>query len=78
MSIWGRVRNFVRRERLSLEIDDELAAHVAMRADDNVSAGMSADEARRDARLRFGSRGSRRRGGCRTQLSRQKRRDIPA
>jgi predicted permease len=47
--------NLFRRERLSREIEDELAAHVAMRAEDNEAAGMTADEARRDARVRFGS-----------------------
>jgi macrolide transport system ATP-binding/permease protein len=55
MSILRRFRNLLRRERLNREIDEEMRAHMAMRAEDNESAGMTAQEARRHARLRFGS-----------------------
>ncbi len=37
------------------EIDAELEAHIALRMDDNVAHGMSPEEARRDALLRFGN-----------------------
>jgi predicted permease len=37
------------------EIDAELRAHLEMRIEDNVAAGMSPEEARRDALLRFGN-----------------------
>jgi predicted permease len=37
------------------EIDAELRAHIEMRIDDNVARGMSAAEARREARVRFGN-----------------------
>lgn len=50
-----RMMNLFRRERLNREIDEEMSAHMAMRAEDNESAGMTAQEARRNARLRFGS-----------------------
>jgi predicted permease len=38
------------------EVEAELNAHIALRTDDNVAAGMSAEEARRDALVRFGNR----------------------
>jgi putative ABC transport system permease protein len=37
------------------EIADELRSHIEMRVEDNVAAGMSPEEARRDAFLRFGN-----------------------
>jgi predicted permease len=37
------------------ELDAELASHVAMRIEDNLAAGMTADAARRDALMRFGN-----------------------
>jgi predicted permease len=55
MSIFRRVRNVFTRSHVESEIEAELQAHLAMRADDNVAAGMSAEEARRDAVLRFGN-----------------------
>ncbi|HEY9125674.1 MAG TPA: permease prefix domain 1-containing protein, partial [Acidobacteriaceae bacterium] len=55
MPIWSRVRNLLGRERLNREIEEEMAAHMAMRAEDNEAAGMSAEAARRDARVRFGA-----------------------
>jgi putative ABC transport system permease protein len=45
---WGRAR----RER---DLQDELAAHFQMHVEDNVRAGMSPVEARRQAALKFGS-----------------------
>ena len=45
---WGRPR----RER---DLRDELAAHLQMHIDDNLRAGMSPAEARRQAALKFGS-----------------------
>jgi len=41
---------------LHQEIDAEIQAHVEMRIADNLAAGMSPEEARRDALIRFGSR----------------------
>ena len=55
MSILRRVKNLFGRERLNLEIDEEMATHLAMRAEDNEAAGMGHAEARRDASVRFGS-----------------------
>ncbi len=50
-----RIGNLFRRSRIDREIDAELKAHIEMRTEDNLAAGMSPEEARRDARLRFGN-----------------------
>jgi predicted permease len=50
-----RIINLVTRSRVDREIDAELQSHINMRIDDNLAAGMSAAEARRDALLRFGN-----------------------
>jgi putative ABC transport system permease protein len=55
MSILHRVRNLWRRERLDAEIEQELRSHLEMAAEDAERAGMSPEEARRTARLRFGN-----------------------
>jgi predicted permease len=49
-----RLRNLFRREKLEHELGDELASHLAMHIEDNVRAGMSAEEARRVALLKLG------------------------
>ncbi|HKF52494.1 MAG TPA: ABC transporter permease [Candidatus Acidoferrales bacterium] len=56
MSVLRRVANLFRRPKLDQDIDAELRAHIEMRAADNIAAGMSPEEARRQAVLRFGSR----------------------
>ena len=55
MAWYHRLRNTMRSERLSGELDRELEFHLAERADELVAAGMSEAEARREARLRFGN-----------------------
>ncbi len=55
MAWWKRVRGLRRREELAKDLDDELRAHVEMRAADNLSAGMSEPDARYDALKRFGN-----------------------
>jgi predicted permease len=50
-----RSANLLHQSRVDREIDAELKAHIEMRTEDNLAAGMSPDEARRDARLRFGN-----------------------
>jgi predicted permease len=55
MSLLRRILAFGKRSQVDKEIEDELRAHVAMRTEDNVAAGMSPDSAARDARLRFGN-----------------------
>src|SRR5580693_6356618 len=55
MAWWKRVRGLWRRQELAQELDDELRAHVEMRAADNLAAGMSERDARHDALKRFGN-----------------------
>jgi predicted permease len=52
---WERVRGLWRRDELGAELDDELRAHLEMRAADNLAAGMSERDARYDALKRFGN-----------------------
>src|ERR1700735_4756304 len=55
MSIYRRLLNLFSRSKVDAEIDAELKSHIEMRIEDNVAAGMSPGEARRDALLRFGN-----------------------
>ena len=55
MNLLRRVAALFRRSSIDREIDEELQAHLAMRAENNVAAGMSPEAAARDARLRFGN-----------------------
>ena len=50
-----RVRNFLRRRRLSGDIDDELRFHLDERTQENLASGMFPEEARRAARLSLGN-----------------------
>lgn len=52
-----RIANLFRRRHLEADIEAELRAHIQLRADDNLAAGMSRDEAGRDAQIRFGNVG---------------------
>src|ERR1700761_6112177 len=56
MSILRRFANLFSRSSLDFEIDDEIRSHIEMRTEDNICAGMSPENARRDALLRFGNR----------------------
>ncbi len=55
MAIIRRIGNLFRRRQVDREIAAELEAHIALRTDDNIGHGMSPEEARRDALLRFGN-----------------------
>lgn len=56
MSLFRRIGNLLSRAKMEGEIDAELRSHVEMRIADNIAAGMSNDDARRDALVRFGNR----------------------
>jgi predicted permease len=56
MGILRRILNAFRRSELEREIDRELQSHLELRMADNIAAGLSPEEARRDALIRFGSR----------------------
>ncbi len=53
--LWERLLRTVSRDRYTRELEEEMRAHVAMRADANVDAGMPPHDARTNARKRFGS-----------------------
>ena len=56
MSIARRIRNVFSRTRMDREVDAELHAHIEMSVEGNIDSGMSPDEARRAALVRFGNR----------------------
>jgi hypothetical protein len=56
MSLLRRIGNLFSRNKVDREIDAELQAHIEMRIEDNLAEGMSPEQARRDALVRFGSR----------------------
>ena len=55
MPLFRRLVNLLRRDKLDADIEAELRSHLEMRTADNVAAGMEADQARRDASVRFGN-----------------------
>jgi predicted permease len=55
MGMLRRLLALGRQSKVSGEIEDELRAHLEMRIEDNMAAGMTRAEAERDARLRFGN-----------------------
>ena len=55
MALFRRFANLFRRSAVEREIADELQAHIDLRIDANLSAGMTQDQARRNALLHFGN-----------------------
>lgn len=55
MPLFRRIANLFSRAQLERETQAELQSHIEMRIEDNIAAGMSAEEARRAALLRFGN-----------------------
>ena len=55
MSLLSRLAGLLKIHRLERDVEDELRAHIEMRAQDNLAAGMSPEEARYDAQRRFGN-----------------------
>jgi putative ABC transport system permease protein len=49
-----RLRGQFRKERMDLELSEELASHLALNIEDNLRAGMTAEEARREALMKLG------------------------
>src|SRR3954465_5864176 len=52
--VWARVTGLFRKNRRDREMAQEFESHVQMHIDDNVRAGMSPEQARREALLKFG------------------------
>jgi predicted permease len=57
MSLIRRILNLQHRKKLDAEIQAELQSHIEMAAEDGIRRGMSEQEARREAILRFGNSG---------------------
>ena len=55
MATIRRLRNLFGKARVNREIEAELRAHIAMRTEENIAAGMTPEQARRDALVRFGN-----------------------
>jgi len=55
MSILRRFTNLAHRSRVDRDIADELQSHLELRIESNIGSGMSPEEARREALLRFGN-----------------------
>jgi macrolide transport system ATP-binding/permease protein len=55
MRFLKRFAGLWRQSHLDREIDEELLSHLEMRTADNITEGMTEDEARHSARLRFGN-----------------------
>jgi predicted permease len=53
-NVSSRLRAVFFKSRVEQAIDEELRAHIALRAEANIAAGLSPEEALRDARVRFG------------------------
>ena len=56
MSWFSRLKNHVRSNAVSQEIDREMAFHLGERVDELVARGMAREDAEREARRRFGNR----------------------
>ena len=54
-SIWIRIRSLAQQRAAKREIDEELRFHLEQRTAENVAAGMTSEEAAREARKRFGN-----------------------
>lgn len=53
--LFSRVLNFPTRRRGDERLREEIESHLAAQTEENISAGMTLEEARRQARLKFGS-----------------------
>ncbi len=51
---FNQVRSYFRNEQLDREVNEEMASHLEMAVEENLRRGMSPEEARRQALLRFG------------------------
>ena len=54
-TLWRRIRSLGHRRAVKQEIDEELRLHIEQRTAENIAAAMSAEDAAREARNRFGN-----------------------
>jgi hypothetical protein len=52
---WKRTAGLFHKERRDAELEEELAAHLEMMVEQNIERGMTAEEARRTARIALGA-----------------------
>ncbi len=52
--VFNRIRSFFRKDPLDQEVKEEMASHLQMAFEENIRRGMSPEEARREALVRFG------------------------
>src|SRR5215475_2436365 len=53
--LWRRLLFYLRRDRFDCELDEEMRFHLEMKAEENLAAGISPEEARYAARRQFGN-----------------------
>src|ERR1700724_1297062 len=53
--LFARVRNFTTKRRGDERLREEIEEHLALQREENIRAGMTSAEARRQARLQFGA-----------------------
>jgi predicted permease len=53
--LWTRLLNFATRRTSDRRLREEMEAHLALQTEENIRSGMTAEEARRQAVLKFGS-----------------------
>jgi putative ABC transport system permease protein len=54
-TLWSKLRSLAQRREVKQEIDEELRFHIEQRTAENIAAGMSPEDAAREARKRFGN-----------------------
>src|SRR5580704_11738542 len=54
-TFWLKLRSLGQRRAVKQEIDEELRFHIEQRTAENIAAGMSLEDAAREARRRFGN-----------------------
>jgi predicted permease len=69
-ALWMRLSGLLRKPQGDVDFEAELASHVAMHIDDGIRAGLSSEEARRQALIRLG-------GAEQTRQAYRERRGLP-
>src|SRR5262245_10966852 len=55
IQLWRRLLFYLRRDRFDRELEEEMRFHLEMKAEENLAAGVSPEEARYAARRQFGN-----------------------
>src|SRR5262249_47009210 len=54
--LWRRLLFYIRRDRFNRELEEEMRFHLEMKAEENIAAGVSPEEARYAAQRQFGNK----------------------